>query len=40
VGRLAGCSTNDPGWSYLVAGTQMDIEPIIGHTEEFIVVAV
>jgi len=39
VGQLSGYTTNDPTMSCLMSGPNLNVEPIVGHTDEFLVVA-
>jgi hypothetical protein len=39
VGQLTGFSTDDPATSCLVSGPNLNVEPLVGHTDEFLVVA-
>jgi hypothetical protein len=39
VGQLTGFTTNDPTTSCLTSGPNLNVEPVAGHTDEFLVVA-
>ncbi len=39
VGQLTGYSTNDPTMSCLTTGPNLNVEPVVGHTDEYLVVA-
>ena len=39
VGQMGGFSTNDPTMSCLTSGPDLNVEPVVGHTGEFLVVA-
>jgi len=39
VGELSGYMTNDPASSCLMSGTGLTVQPVTGHTNEYLVTA-